>query len=88
MLGISNNFNGEITALNKLRNQIAHTLQYDENHIKTIISGILGKKADVFNSTENEAQKLGTSISFICGALHLSHQQAKIKLLFSALPAK
>lgn len=71
MLGMGITFKKEITAINKLRNQIAHSLKHEEKYIDIIISEISKKYPQILNLKSKQLQ-LGTAISFICGAIAVS----------------
>jgi hypothetical protein len=68
MLALIDKWLTEVNALNKLRNQIAHSLAYDDKLVDIIIKSTEKEndKAEVSNSTEN---RLKSSISFLCGHL-------------------
>lgn len=65
MLGVSIEFKIELNALNKLRNQIAHSLKYDDKYIDVIINGVRKKKSEIFNNKTNKSSSLKVAISFI-----------------------
>lgn len=68
MLGITNSFKKELNALNKLRNQVAHSLEYDDKLISLIITEV-NKKEKVIDESKSIENQIGTAISFICGAV-------------------
>ncbi|MGL3000693.1 hypothetical protein [Flavobacterium sp. RSSB_23] len=77
MLGISVFVKKEVNALNKLRNQIAHTLEFDEQYIDEIINGI--KKKDLENKyPKNRIQSLKMAISFICFTISVESQYSQL----------
>jgi hypothetical protein len=80
MLGISDKFKTELNSLNKLRNQVAHSLEYDNKLLQLIINEVNKKKQITDKSTPIEAQ-LGTAISFISGAICQSSLIVKKKFL-------
>lgn len=65
------NFFEELNMLNKLRNEIAHKLKYNEQLIQNIYS-LLSKKDSSFNKTnfKNEITKFGCALAFIIGFIH------------------
>jgi hypothetical protein len=77
MLGISTEFKIELNALNKLRNQIAHSLKHEEKYIDVIINNVYNKKSDIFLDKKNKLNSLKTSISFMCGAISFAHVTAR-----------
>jgi hypothetical protein len=77
MLGISVFVKREVNALNKLRNQIAHTLGFEERYIDEIINEI--KKKDLENKyPENRIQCLKMAISFICFTITVESQYSQL----------
>jgi len=71
MLGISKPFKQEIKALNILRNQIAHSLEFDEKRVDLIIQGVHKKESKILNLNNSKVKNFAISISFICGALSI-----------------
>jgi hypothetical protein len=69
MLGISRHFNQEIKNLNTLRNQIAHSLEFDKNRVDIIIREVYKKKKELLNLNDSREKNFAISISFICGAI-------------------
>ena len=70
------NINQEVQLLNKLRNDIAHNLSYNEKHLSEFYSH-LGKKNTRFKSSdvfENEFEKFKSSILFLCGAIFTAYK--------------
>lgn len=80
MLGISDLFKVELKSLNKLRNQVAHSLQFDTKMLHLIIDEVNKKQAVIDKSMPIEVQ-LGTAISFICGAISQANLKVKKELL-------
>ena len=81
MLGISEFFKTELNSLNKLRNQIAHSLKYEEKYIDVIIKGIYKKDSKLFGNKKDKYKSLIIAISFIAGAISYGHEYAKHTLL-------
>ena len=71
MLGVSDVFKKELNALNKLRNQVAHSLKYDDKLIDLIIKEV-NNKEQIIDLKKITEEKLGTAISFISGAISQS----------------
>lgn len=81
MLGVSNAFKGELNALNKLRNQVAHGIAFDEKYIDIIIQEVKKKSPDSIKPDGPKIAALGAAISFICGALAISSQSSWARIL-------
>ncbi|MDI9313026.1 MAG: hypothetical protein QM535_22640 [Limnohabitans sp.] len=81
MLGISIDLKNELIALNKLRNQIAHSLKFENKYIELIINGIYSKNNKIFRDKNDKINSLITSISFICGYIAHAHKNAKRNFL-------
>ncbi len=79
MIGIGNRFKSEINTINKLRNQIAHTLSYDEKYIDLILKEINLKSNDL-HVGKSRVDALGASVSYICGALSVYSDDNSIKM--------
>jgi hypothetical protein len=80
MHGISDLFKVELKSLNKLRNQVAHSLQFDTKLLSLIIDEV-NKKQPLIDSTKPIEVQIGTAISFICGAISQSNLKVKKELL-------
>ena len=80
MMGISDLFKVELKSLNNLRNQVAHSLQFDIKLLHLIIDEVNKKQTVIKKSMPIEVQ-LGTAISFICGAISQSNLKVKQELL-------
>ena len=80
MMGISDLFKVEFKSLNKLRNQVAHSLQFDTQLLHLIIDEVNKKQTVIEKSMPIEVQ-LGTAISFICGAISQANLKVKKELL-------
>ena len=76
MLGISNNFAVEIKTWNTLRNQIAHSLKYDDKLIN-IITQEITKKHPTHVISKDSALALGYCVSFICGGISIRPPYAR-----------
>ncbi len=85
MLGISIEFKIELNALNKLRNQIAHSLKYEEKYIDVIINGVFSKKSEIFLNKKDKLASLKVAISFICGAICYGHKTARQNFLMQQM---
>ncbi len=60
----------EIHLLNKLRNDIAHSLTYNEKHLQDFFSNIKNKYAKVEDDIrKSNIEKFVLAITFICGAI-------------------
>jgi hypothetical protein len=81
MLGISGDFKTELNSLNKLRNQIAHSLKYDEKYIDIIINEIQKKSSEPFPDKKDKLKSLITAIGFMCGAISHAHNTARLKYI-------
>lgn len=80
MMGISDLFKVELKSLNKLRNQVAHSLQLDPKLLHLIIDEVNKKQVVIVKSMTIEVQ-FGTAISFICGAISQANLKVKKELL-------
>lgn len=80
MMGISDLFKVELKSLNKLRNQVAHSLQFNIKLLHLIIDEVNKKQTVIKKSIPIEVQ-LGTAISFICGAISQANLKVKKELL-------
>ena len=69
MLGITKHFKLELKHLNTLRNQIAHSLDFDKNRVDMIIKEVHKKKKEILDLKENRSKNFAIAISFICGAI-------------------
>jgi hypothetical protein len=85
MFGLSSHFKLEINTLNKLRNQIAHTLEYDVKNVDIIINEIHKKEPKFINLEDSKIESLGKAISFMCGAIFISHEDFKFKIIVQHL---
>lgn len=88
MLGITRDFKIELNALNKLRNQIAHSLKYEEKYIDIVINEVNKKLKESHESFKNKNDKLNSliySISFMCGSISQAHSTAKLKFILQQL---
>ncbi|MBS5980216.1 MAG: hypothetical protein KIB51_10905 [Dysgonomonas mossii] len=76
MLGISTILKNELSLLNSLRNQIAHSLNYKEKHVVKIIEMTKAKHREW---REDLPLNIGLrrAISFMCGYISMSHNLAK-----------
>lgn len=65
------NFFEELNMLNKLRNEIAHKLKYNEQLIQNIYA-LLSKKDSSFtkNDFKDEITKFGCALAFMIGYIH------------------
>lgn len=65
------NFFEELNMLNKLRNDIAHKLKYNERLVQNIYL-LLSKKDPLFskNNFKDEITKFGCALAFIIGFIH------------------
>jgi hypothetical protein len=79
MLGISGDLKVELNALNKLRNQIAHSLKYDENLVDVIIDQVRKRNSSIFEGKETRLLLLTTAISFLSGIIAASYKSANLK---------
>lgn len=79
MVGVALRYKSEISALNKLRNQIAHTLSYDDKYAHSIIKEMSKKYPEILVIKDN-LKALGTAISFICGAIGVYPPVARKRL--------
>lgn len=68
---VNTNFFEELNMLNKLRNDIAHKLKYNDQLIKNIYS-LLSKKDSSFseNNFKDDISKFGCALAFIIGYIH------------------
>ena len=84
MLGISNILKHELNWLNSLRNQIAHSLNYEEENVVKIIESVKTKCPDWEEDLPTN-MGLRKAISFICGAIAVSHTHARLTNLGNTL---
>jgi hypothetical protein len=71
MLGLTSRTRIEIAAINKLRNQIAHSLKYDE----AILDSLILRMSNIdkhLSKIKDKSAALKRIISFICGAIMAS----------------
>jgi len=68
MLGITKHFKDEIILINKLRNQIAHSLSYDSQLVDSIINRMTQLDKDL-HKIADRSQAFARVVSFICGGL-------------------
>jgi hypothetical protein len=68
---MKNGLGKELTLLNKLRNDIAHSLTYKEKHLTDLIAEISKKSTEVFyeEKNSNEKDKIIYVICFLTGAI-------------------
>jgi len=69
LLGISGVLKNEINAFNKLRNQIAHSLEFEEKYLNVIINGIKSKDKEKQYPKTQKVNNLKRAISFMCGII-------------------
>lgn len=74
--GKKENLIKELTLLNKLRNDIAHSLTYSEKHLEELFSELKKKNATDFFSLPNQTlkDKLIGALSFISGAIFAAYR--------------
>ncbi len=69
------NFFTELNLINKLRNDIAHRLEYNERHLKLLYDE-LSKKENIFKRNDFEKkQRFIHAIVFIVGFVYAAYQQ-------------
>jgi DNA-binding transcriptional MerR regulator len=69
MLGLSIEVIEELTIINKLRNQIAHRLAYNENQLDILISRIANYYPSLIKN-KSKFIALKSGLVFLCGALY------------------
>lgn len=78
MYDIAGLFEKEINVLNKLRNQIAHSLEFDEKYIDLIIESVANKNKEREYLAGEKVENLKHAISFICGVIMIDGYYAQI----------
>ena len=71
MLGITQYIEQEVQLINKLRNQIAHSLTYEKDLLKILFSKV-DKMDKLFHLKNDDNEKTKRSISWICGMITIS----------------
>jgi len=79
MLGICVPFKKEINALNKLRNQVAHSLQYEEKYIDLICSSMAKIDNNDIYKTNNKLLIFNRAISFLAGCIFAGYEISILK---------
>jgi hypothetical protein len=69
----------ELTLLNKLRNDIAHSLTYNQIHLNELFAELEKKNPKGFysNKLKSDNEKIVGAVAFLCGAIFSGYKRIK-----------